>query len=393
MKRTLLLVIFVFAISLIGCAEIATEIPGTYLYRQKKANEAKDKRDAQERMRQWQYKQTDEYKAEQVRLVQEEEELFRQEQERQKQQEIEEQKEKERIANLPEPVVDGWTYLGKPNDYFTYKKTGSTNEFMLIDKAWRDDPPTYIKMESWTYLKKNKDRYFWVCEKGARDEYPEDFACHLIVRGLDKFQECMTKADRVYNSGFVKKTHSMTRQQHNDWLWEVSTDMCKRNYRNLLTDNELESVLFAYKSRTYSAPDWDDQKQRAKQAEQEESDKLERKYEEREQLEAISARENYVEDSQPEIQSSNQMEILEHKSGGCTLIITNQTVFAFEIKVNGVSKGTLPTRKVARIKDLNCDGFMAEAWPQGTVTGSVHRAFQHNQKDSSGKFHWTLKYR
>jgi len=53
----------------------------------------------------------------------------------------------------------------------------------------------------------------------------------------------------------------------------------------------------------------------------------------------------------------------------------------------------LKFQKVAVIDDLNCNGFMAEAWPKGTVTGAVHRAFQHNQSDSNGRFHWTLKYK
>ena len=82
---------------------------------------------------------------------------------------------------------------------------------------------------------------------------------------------------------------------------------------------------------------------------------------------------------------------IQEGSEGCWLIIKNQTGYQMDIKVNGVNKGTVPSRSMGKIGGLNCDGVMVEAWPQGTI-GNIPRAFYPNDRNGDC-FYWTLKYR
>ena len=290
------------------------------------------------------------------------------------------------FATTDPPHAQGWAYLGHygcdTSKYWAYKKKGSENEFMLADQEYR----TYYKMETRRFFKMSDEGKIWECEFGGRSDLPDRFYCHFIHKGVDQYSKCLEDAyDISKNAG---PTHSMTASEHEDFMYNVQTKMCKRNWAQTFDSCKQKALELAYDARTFEPPDWDQVDQQSKQARAQEM-------ENRRQDEKDEAQQDVNAQPSPTaaVDSSGKIQILENSSGACTLVITNTTVYEFDIKINGVAYGVLPTRKVARIGDLNCDGFMAEAWPKGTVTGSVHRAFQHNQKDNNNNFYWNLRYK
>lgn len=260
--------------------------------------------------------------------------------------------------------VDGWAYLGvsdcDEHKYPIYKKAGSENEFMMLLSTGERN---YFKMKNHNYFKMCERGKIWECELGGRNDLPDRYYCHKVINGVDRFRKCIDEnTDTTDNYAF-----------------KAYTDMCKRNWGKTLNRCMGEALQFAYKSRTHQPPNWDDLSQQAQQI-----DKFRKE-------ETLKVEQKSTKKSSTKDYPSSKMQILKHKSGGCTLVITNQTVYDFDIKINGVNHGVLPARKIAVISDLNCNGFMAEAWPKGSVTGSVHKAFQHHQKNGK-KFSWTLKY-
>lgn len=271
----------------------------------------------------------------------------------------------------------GWTYLGdegcESDSYPVYKKNNTENEFFL---QYADGERIYFKMEGHGNFKMSESGKIWKCEKGGRDDMRDRFYCHRIIEGVDRFQKCNDENNHK-----------------DDFLFNSTKKMCKRNWGRTFNDCRQKTVEFAYNNRTYNAPNWDEEDSKSNQAEAKEIHNIQQDIADKEAKmqtwEEYNKSKSIVQ--QQETFTNSKMEILKHKSGGCNLIITNHTVYEFEIKINGVSYGEIPTRKAAKIKGLNCNGFMVEAWPQGTVTGFVSRAFQHNQKQGK-TFNWNLKY-
>jgi len=274
----------------------------------------------------------------------------------------------------------GWTYLGTEgcddSKYPVYKKDGTENEFFL---QYSDGNRVYFKMESSGYFKMSDYGKIWECERGGRNDMRDRFYCHRIIEGVDRFQKCNDE------NNFT-----------DDFLFNSTKKMCKRNWGMTFDFCRQKTVEFAYDNRTYSPPNWAEEDSKSEQAEAKELHSIQQDIADKEAKmqtwEEYNKSKSIVTQQQIETSTDSKMKILKHRSGGCDLIITNHTVYEFQIKINGVDYGMIPTRKAAKIQDLNCDGFMVEAWPQGTVTGFVSRAFQHNQKQGK-TFNWNLRYK
>jgi hypothetical protein len=267
----------------------------------------------------------------------------------------------------------GWTYLGDHGIYNIYRKTGTTDEFMI----YNENRTTIFIKELRGGFKMSLDGDIFECERGGRSDYPQRYYCHLIINGVDKFQQCNDNNNDVSD----------------DFLFNERKKMCARNWGKTISYDTGKAIDFAMTAKVEAvAPDWDEEERKAKKAEQEEVYKIQQEIKDRKQQKYYESVKTQKQESIT--QNNNKMEVIEG-AAGCSIVITNNTVYNFTIKINNINYGILPQRGMARIKGVNCNGFMIEAIPDGiaSINSSISRAFQYNQKDSNNIFHWNLRYR